>query len=687
MHTRKFTTLALAGMVSVSAWAQGPNKQKFVSSPEKSNPMLNVKNMQHLNPADPPSLVSASGSGTGHHTPPPTAKVSSVNPVMLGSASNVFTIINGDGNQVSVDNTLNMVTFTHRNNASVFSGTSSELRYDLSTDGGVTWNTDIGPLNPGASWNLPARYPLGAIYNPPGNTDPLQAMNLYYAPTLGVPSWDGHVYGLSSTVASGSPTSTEHYDFQGSGTFLPTGLVENHPGEFWVLDLSYHEGTNPLGDIRIFTGIVAGSDITFTEKTPITPDHLIVDNMLKIQGAQVAWKPEIGGSDTGWVAFLGDLVGAPDSAMMPVFIKTTDGGNTWGTPTAFNLNSISWVADTLQSLWVNASGNPSSSGIAACGYDFDLTVDMNGNPHLVVVVGTRSDGPLYAFGHEYAKFLADCYSPDGGTTWDVRYISPVLTFRTRTFYGSGANAVTFDNQPQICRSRDGSKIFYAWVDSDTAKVTLSKNGVGFGISENSAPNLRVAALDVATGFQSYPQLVTDADATWNGKALWPTMAPEAIADGPNTWRLPIVMPYLDTTITDPVDFYYFGNDLRISDSCMHDPSQMTLTWPAIWTEFQSRPCIIIGVKPPVSSAMVLGNAWPNPTSGEAIIPLELSAVKTITLDLVNVLGQQVALIADGEFAAGKHSVKVSTDNLAAGVYYYNLRTDDQVLSKKLVVVK
>ncbi|MFM2375524.1 MAG: hypothetical protein RLZZ165_621, partial [Bacteroidota bacterium] len=27
------------------------------------------------------------------------------------------------------------------------------------------------------------------------------------------------------------------------------------------------------------------------------------------------------------------------------------------------------------------------------------------------------------------------------------------------------------------------------------------------------------------------------------------------------------------------------------------------------------------------------------------------------------------------------------DKLAPGVYYYNLRTDDQVLSKKLVVVK
>jgi hypothetical protein len=116
---------------------------------------------------------------------------------------------------------------------------------------------------------------------------------------------------------------------------------------------------------------------------------------------------------------------------------------------------------------------------------------------------------------------------------------------------------------------------------------------------------------------------------------------------------------------------------------MYDPSTMILTWPEIWI----RNGMAVGVKSPTSSGMVLGNAWPNPTSGQSIIPLELSAVKDITMNLVNVLGQQVALIAEGEFAAGRHSVTVETDKLAAGVYYYNLRSDDQVLSKKLVVVK
>ncbi|MFM2377109.1 MAG: hypothetical protein RLZZ165_2206 [Bacteroidota bacterium] len=92
-------------------------------------------------------------------------------------------------------------------------------------------------------------------------------------------------------------------------------------------------------------------------------------------------------------------------------------------------------------------------------------------------------------------------------------------------------------------------------------------------------------------------------------------------------------------------------------------------------------------KPLHSNSMELGNAWPNPTSGESVIPLELSAQKTITMDLVNALGQQVALIASGEFAAGNHSVTVATDRLPVGVYYYILRMDDQAFSKRLVVAK
>jgi hypothetical protein len=96
--------------------------------------------------------------------------------------------------------------------------------------------------------------------------------------------------------------------------------------------------------------------------------------------------------------------------------------------------------------------------------------------------------------------------------------------------------------------------------------------------------------------------------------------------------------------------------------------------------------IASSLHPLLSDFIVLGNAWPNPARGDSVITFALSEPKTLAMDLVNAAGQQVAWIADGKFAAGNHSVTVDTDRLAAGVYYYHLRTDGQVLSKKLVVV-
>jgi hypothetical protein len=688
MSIKKFTTLALAGLCAVSVFGQAPKGRKAVATTAQlENATRNIKNDMVLN-AENASMLRAGVLSNNQPAISAAGKINAVSPVTIGSAGNAFTCLRTEQTQVYANDALDMVSFIHRNNQTVYGGSSGNLRYDVSIDGGTTFNNDIGVINP--TLTFPARYPNGAIYNAAGNTNPLNATFVASAPALNGSAWDGHLDVTSSIVTSGTPTvACEAYNFIGSLNYLPGGLCEGMPGEFWVTDPEWN-GSDINGPIKLYKSTLNTGTGCFdwVDGGTITPNHnLSYDGTPYIAGPNISFGPD---GMTGWVAWLGDLVGGSDSVYMPVFCKTTDGGATWGTPVEFDLNSIPWIADSLQSLWVDSLGNPASTGRAACAFDYDISVDANGNPHLVVVVcsGSTSTNPApqYSVYSGLAKFLIDATSPDGGATWNAKYISPILTFRTATF-GATASTASMDNNPQSARSEDGNYIFFSWADSDTSLVTGNQTGVGFGESNNIAPNLRISSLEVATGGQTYPKLVSDGDLIWEGRVLFPTMAPTVLTNG-NCWNLPIVVAEMPSNEPiDPTNFYYFGNDASICSGTFCQASEMTLGWDH-WAYVANPTCNTpVGVNNTVNNNVVLGNAYPNPTADQSVITFELPAVTNVSMDLVNMYGQTVAVLANGEFAAGAHRVVANTEKLASGVYFYNLRTNGQTLSKKLVVTK
>ncbi|MEY3444245.1 MAG: hypothetical protein RLZZ519_2526, partial [Bacteroidota bacterium] len=380
----------------------------------------------------------------------------------------------------------------------------------------------------------------------------------------------------------------------------------------------------------------------------------------------------------------------------PVFSKSTDCGATWGPAFEVDLNAIAWIKDSLQTLWTDSLGNPASDGHASCSFDYDLTVDADGNPHVAVVICTGID---YSVSSGLAKFLGDVTTPDGGATWEVDYISPVLTFRTSTFGTS--TTITMDNQPQIARDEGGCNIFFGWADSDTALVTGNLNGIGFGESTNLAPNLRIAAKNIATGHKTYPQLVTDGDLIWEGSILFPAMAPIVLND-PTGWNLPIVVAVMDANDpVNPATFWYLGNDCHIDNGSWCSPTAMNLSWEyfayssfvspctnpavAVCNSAPVSPCVPVGIKNPQGGTMTLLDAYPNPTATRTVIGVEMSSTAEAILTLHNSLGQEILTIAQGELTSGKHKFVLDASQLTPGIYFYQLRTDAQSISKKLVV--
>jgi hypothetical protein len=83
----------------------------------------------------------------------------------------------------------------------------------------------------------------------------------------------------------------------------------------------------------------------------------------------------------------------------------------------------------------------------------------------------------------------------------------------------------------------------------------------------------------------------------------------------------------------------------------------------------------------------LAQNTPNPFSRTSVFSFSIPAKRHISLKLYNIIGQEVAVLADGGFEAGEHSVIFDGRSLPSGVYLYRLDTGDQIKTKRCIVLK
>ncbi len=105
----------------------------------------------------------------------------------------------------------------------------------------------------------------------------------------------------------------------------------------------------------------------------------------------------------------------------------------------------------------------------------------------------------------------------------------------------------------------------------------------------------------------------------------------------------------------------------------------------------SAPFTVTAVEPPPSAgipeAIVLNQNYPNPFNPSTTIRYGLPIRSHVTLAVFNTLGQQVALLQNGEQEAGYHEVKFDGNSLSSGVYFYRMQTENFVQSRKLLLVR
>ncbi|HPR87737.1 MAG TPA: CotH kinase family protein [bacterium] len=80
-------------------------------------------------------------------------------------------------------------------------------------------------------------------------------------------------------------------------------------------------------------------------------------------------------------------------------------------------------------------------------------------------------------------------------------------------------------------------------------------------------------------------------------------------------------------------------------------------------------------------------AWPNPFNAQTRIQYELPRAAQVTLQLYNVIGQQIATLQEGHMESGLHSLLFDAAALPAGLYFCRLEAAARTRIIKLLVVK
>ncbi len=83
----------------------------------------------------------------------------------------------------------------------------------------------------------------------------------------------------------------------------------------------------------------------------------------------------------------------------------------------------------------------------------------------------------------------------------------------------------------------------------------------------------------------------------------------------------------------------------------------------------------------------LSQNYPNPFNPSTSIKYSIAALQKVELKVFDVLGNEVAELVNDEQQAGNYLVEFNASSLANGVYFYKLKTNNNVITKKMLLIK
>ena len=79
----------------------------------------------------------------------------------------------------------------------------------------------------------------------------------------------------------------------------------------------------------------------------------------------------------------------------------------------------------------------------------------------------------------------------------------------------------------------------------------------------------------------------------------------------------------------------------------------------------------------------LGQNYPNPFTCKTYISFEIPQQEYVSLKVYSLFGEEIAELAGNNFNKGEHQLEFCVDNISKGIYYYTIKTENYMSSKKM----
>jgi uncharacterized delta-60 repeat protein len=89
----------------------------------------------------------------------------------------------------------------------------------------------------------------------------------------------------------------------------------------------------------------------------------------------------------------------------------------------------------------------------------------------------------------------------------------------------------------------------------------------------------------------------------------------------------------------------------------------------------------------IPDALTLQQNYPNPFNPSTTIKYDIPRQAHVTLKVYNILGEEVAVLVNGERQPGSYEVKFDGGRLSSGIYLYSIKTGNKIITKKMILLK
>lgn len=587
----------------------------------------------------------------------------------LGTAANAFTYWH-KLSYLWADPELNTVINIHRRGGALDSmAYSGDLVYDISKNGGQTWEITNELYDAYyVGWEvIAARYPQACIFNPTDNVDPNEAYVSYFAPALyDIPNWE-YAYGVGSVGDTSYHTQNMILQDERFYQNIPRGFDMSSDGNIFVIDKNV-DWTSGSGEYRDSLIIIKGiwnvglEDYSYERESL---EAIMEDDLVGPVDYKVAFGND---GQTGYLVMLGNNGDAEQIEGMknlyPIYMKTTDGGVSWGEPEFVQIDGPNGLEEIVyhhltDELLIELFGEdppPRDEISYTTAYDCDIAVDAYGDLHIAVVIGPSGLDPFSIVTAQGYLAAVDIFTTNGGENWDSEEMG-----RLRTFRGNFGD-ISQDNRIQITTTHDADKIFISWLDTDMEDM-----------EENTRPNIWVRGFNLTNFCKTNDPEGSDAptNVTMFSEGMWEAYfgtAPKYCFEfEPGEYTIPYV--YVDMNPEDPyeeIQFKYIQNFM--------------------FTEEDFLPCPV-GIEEQTSHLQplkVLGNS-PNPFSGETNIQIELYKTEDVKLIVHSITGQQLYETDFGILNQGVHNLSLQMSDKGSGFYFYTVIAGQYRYTGKMIV--